>query len=141
MRGPEFPAYLAAAIERLRDEVPYAYNAVSRAVEPDPIAIVIDGAACRLRSQNGELSVTLGTAPASTRMESDWLTIFRLLDAEVDLLEVLRSDDLRLVGSIRSIVRFESALRAFLAGAIRSPSMSSLYDDMRQRHQPAGDPQ
>lgn len=140
MRRLEFPVYLVTALERLRGEVPEAYHAIGEALGEQPVSIVVEGTPCTVRSLDGELTVKPGTS-ALTQVATDWVTLFDLLDGRVSLLSALRSDDLRLIGSVDAIVHFESALRAFLAGAVRSPSMPALQQGMRQRLQLEGDPQ
>jgi len=128
----EFRDFLARSLELLAAESPQAYAQLARALDALPLALEVDGAAMRLVFEQGHHAVC-DAAPAPVLLRTSRPAILDLVDGRVTLIAALRTERLWLQGKPKSLVRFDAALRAYLAGAVRSPSFQPLLADYRRR--------
>jgi hypothetical protein len=111
----EFRAFLARSLELLGAETPPAYARLARALDGLPLALEVDGEAMCLVFERGHHSVC-DAAPAPVLLRTSRPGILDLVDGRVTLIAALRTERLWLQGTPSSLVRFDTALRAYLAG-------------------------
>lgn len=127
----EFPAFLERSLELLADEVPEAYAALGRSLARCPLGIVIDGSSSVLWFENGRHALARAGARGA-ELRTTGSVILALVDGDATLLETLRSDALFLRGTTDAIAHLDTALGAYLAGAVRAPSFPRLLDRYRR---------
>jgi hypothetical protein len=128
----EFRAFIARSLDLLEAETPHAYAELARALDGLPLALEVDAEAMLLAFERGRHALR-DAAPAPVLLRTTHAAILDLVDGRTSLLAALREERLWLQGAPASLVRFDAALRAYLAGAVRSPSFLPLLADYRRR--------
>jgi hypothetical protein len=128
----EFREFLARSLDLLGAETPQAHARLAHALDALPLALEVDAEAMLLVFERGRHALR-DAAPASVLLRTTRSAILDLVDGRIGLVEALRGERLWLQGAVASLVRVDAALRAYLAGAVRSPSFLPLLADYRRR--------
>jgi hypothetical protein len=136
VQRPEFRDYLASALALLARETPLAYQAVAHALDGVALRVRVGGAPFVVSFARGAHAFANARAHADADVASDVATLLDLVDGRVSLVPALRSERIALRGSVAVIARFDRALTAFFAGAVRGESFPGLLADFRSRGTP-----
>lgn len=129
--GP-FARFLARALGALAGESPAWHAEVAAAVGPSGIAMDVDGEAFRLRFEGAALHLDGATHAAGLEVRTGRATILALAEGDLSLVAALESDRLFVRGALAAVLRFDTALLAFLEGAVRAPSLAPMLDRLRE---------
>jgi hypothetical protein len=126
-----FFEFLEQSLAVMRQEMPPAYEAFVGVLEGRRLAIEADGErrvvsfdASGLASHGEHEHVELGVA-------FDRGTVLDLVDGRVSLPEAVLTDRIALRGAPAAVDRFDRALRSYVQGLVRCPSMPSLLIHFR----------
>lgn len=128
-----FGAFVRRGLAALRAELPWAFARMAARLDGRDVLLVVDGERVPVRAAAGDVAVREGAAFAPrVTLHTDGLTVLRLADAEVTVVDATLDGSLVLSGSVDDLVAFHDGLQAFLHGAVRSPSFPALLDRFRR---------
>jgi hypothetical protein len=131
VRPHEFRSLLERARTTLAREAPGHYARFAALLEDAPLRIDVDRVPLLLRFCGNEHRLDDDDAWAASEVRADAATILALLDGELTLVDAALGERLFLRGSLESVARFERGLELFMDGAVRSPSMPALLQELR----------
>ena len=126
----DFRELLGSSLDALRRDVPAAYERLADALAELPLALEVDGVKLRLVFADGEHALQ-GPGEADVLLKTSRPAILDLVDGRATLVGALRAERLWLQGAPGAVVRFDHALRAYLAGAVRSRAFPELLSEYR----------
>lgn len=120
---------LVEALEAMRLEVPDCYRAARHALSGKRARCRIDGEA--FVAAFGAREITVARAPATTGEDVDVnlsrRTILALIRNEQSLHAAVLHRDLEVRGTMANVSDLGRSMKAFLHGAVRSPSLPGIY--------------
>ncbi|GEM_PF-5222444 len=126
-----FGKILDESLRHIRRDVPDAYARLSALLGAAPVAFEVDEDTGVLEFVGGGHRFASTGDGFRVRVETDTQTLVELVDADLSIIEALRRGRLHLRGRAQEIARFDDALHAFMAGAIRSRGTSRLLEELR----------
>jgi hypothetical protein len=130
-----FGAFVRRGLAALRDELPWAFAQMARALGDRDVLLEVDDERVAVRAAAFDVAVLpaepVGFAPRVT-LRTDAATVLRLADAERTVVDATIAGELVLRGDVDDLVAFHDGLVAFLHGAVRSPSFPHLLDHFRR---------
>lgn len=130
MAPSEFRRFLDRSLAVLAVEVPESYRRIAQTLDSLPMCVVVDGEVSVVHFAHGRHVLAVGGSVAG-ELRTSSPAIVALIDGEIELLDALMSERLYLRGPVDVVVRFERALQAYLAGAVRAPTFPSLLNGYR----------
>ncbi|WP_437564859.1 hypothetical protein [Sorangium sp. So ce542] len=126
-----FASFLARSLDLIERELPWAYEAMSRALAPREVLIEVDGERVGVACARGAVRVEGAARAPAVECRTTRRAILELIDARSTLLDAVVSDAVSLRGSVDDLLAFHDGLMIYLGGAVRSPSFPWLLKEFR----------
>ena len=129
---------LRRALSIVREDVPGAHERMMTRA-PRMMLVQIDADRLVLTRSADAIEVTADErdgAEAEVRVRATTPTLLGLVDGETTLLAALHDGSIFVAGDVRALAEAHEALVAFLQGAVRTPRMSALLEEVRARTAP-----
>lgn len=129
-----FAGFVRRALTAIRAEVPWAYDALGKALSGRTTLLLVDGEPAAVRA-DAKAGIEVGEA----RGESDVVctttsrAILDLIRGRETLLEAVLSDRIELRGEVDALLAWHDALEMFLHGAVRARAFEGLLKDFQAR--------
>lgn len=132
MSAHDFAEYLERSLDLLAREVPQSVRRIEAALGARGIRFDVDRDSFVLHFSGGAAHLVRTSDPVDVRLGLDRAVVCDLVAGQISLEEALMADRLDLRAPIGSLDSFFEALRAYLDGAVRSPSLPILFDAYRR---------
>ena len=120
-------------LTRLGDEIARARRALCETLAGRCSVLSVDGEVVTIEASSARIVVRPGEpAPGvavAARCRTSRQTIWAVLEAQLELMDAIRSDQLSLVGALLDLVAFHDALLQYVNGAVRCVSFPALRDE------------
>lgn len=132
---------LARALRTLDDEVPAAARRFAATFGRREVDVRIDEEALSLRGDGGQVVVRPrerggSPRPADATIRTTAGALVRVCRGERSVLEALVDGTLEVRAGLDALLALEAAMRAFVVGALRSPSAPQLLDALERVARP-----
>lgn len=128
-----FAGFVRRAVDAIRVEVPWAYEALLGALGGFTTTVVVDGEPATVRAAPLEIVVDALDGASDVRCVTTTRAILRLIGGDDTLLDAVQSDRVFVLGGVDAILVWHDVLEAFLHGAVRAREFDVLLAEFRRR--------
>lgn len=109
------------------------YSAMVAEFGPRKVVVEVDAERLAVIRRGERLEVVTDAADPAASAKTSHATICAVLAGECTVLEALWTERLELRGAVGDLLALESALRLFVQGAVRAPSLPGILRSFRRK--------